>query len=122
MHHWRMRVPIRLLLVVETPLRAGAMAQFELRLTNEDAEPVMLEFRTSQRGDVALLQGKLERWRWSDEMMFLQVLGARELGPGEVWSLPLVRLLDVPPGTYEAVATVSSEPAPPSARLQVVVE
>ena len=117
-----MPVPIRLSLAFPGPLRSGALAQFELRLANEAPEPVMLRFRDSQRGDVVLLQGGMERWRWSDDMMFLQVLGERELGAGELWSLELTRVLDVPPGAYEVVATVSSKPAPPPARLPVVVE
>jgi intracellular proteinase inhibitor BsuPI len=94
----------------------------ELRLANEGAEPVILQFRTSQRGDVALEQDGVERWRWSDGQMFLQVLGERELVPGEMWLLELEGVLDVEPGEYEAVATVSSEPAPPPARQRVVVE
>jgi hypothetical protein len=119
-----MRVPIGLSLVLQDPagpLQAGAEARWELRLTNQGPEPVVLAFRTSQRGDVALGQDGVERWRWSDGQMFLQVLGERELAPGEVWSFTLEGALDAAPGRYEAVATVSSEPAPPPARQAVVV-
>ena len=50
---------------------------------------MVLAFRTSQRGDVALEQDGVERWRWSDGQMVLQVLGERELALGEVWSFAL---------------------------------
>ena len=103
-------------------LRAHAEAQWELRLTNDGPTPVFLAFRTSQRGDVALEQDGVERWRWSDGQMFLQVLGERELAPGETWSFSLDGVLDVEPGSYEAVAGVSAEPAVRPARMPVVVE
>jgi hypothetical protein len=122
MHHSSVDVPVRLSLAVQTPLRAGASARWELRLENDGVAPVLLRFRTSQRGDVALEQDGVERWRWSDGMMFLQVLGERELAPGEVWLVELEGVVDVEPGEYEAVATVASEPALPPRRLHVVVE
>ena len=116
-----MRVSVQLSLAL-SPLRAGDVARWELRLTNEGPEPVALAFRTSQQGDVALEQGGVECWRWSDGHMFLQVLGERELAPGEVWTFALEGELGVEPGEYDAVATVSSEPAASPARQRVVVE
>jgi hypothetical protein len=117
----RMRVPVRLSLAFADPLQAGTEARWELRLANDGPEPVVLGFRTSQLGDVALEQDGVERWRWSDGRLFLQVLGERELAPGERWSFSLEGDLDVEPGAYDAVASVSADPAPPPARRPVVV-
>jgi Intracellular proteinase inhibitor len=73
-------------------------------------------------GDLVLVQDGFERWRWSDGQMFLQMLSERGLAPGETWSFELEGVLDVAAGAYDAVATVSSDPAPPPARRHVVVE
>jgi hypothetical protein len=103
------------------PLRPGADAEWELRLRNDGPEPVRLTFPTSQLGDVVLRRDGVERWRWSEGRMFLQVLAERELAPAEEWSFSLEGAPEVEPGRYEATATVCARPAPPPARTPVEV-
>lgn len=58
--------------------------QLEIHITNTTSGPVALEFNTSQRYDFEVDRVEGERvWRWSDDMMFGQVLGREELAPGE---------------------------------------
>ena len=102
--------------------QAGAQVRWEIRLANDGPERVGLTFATAQLGDVVLLQEGSERWRWSEGRMFAQVISERELAPGEAWSFSLEGALDVEPGSYDAVASVRSDPAAPPARRPVVVD
>jgi hypothetical protein len=57
---------------------------FEIHVTNTTSSPIALEFATAQRYDFEVSERDGARvWRWSDDMMFAQVLGQEELAPGE---------------------------------------
>jgi hypothetical protein len=86
-------------------LRSGARVEWRFAVVNRGDEAVTLAFRTSQRGDVAL-----GGHRWSRDRMFLQVLGSETLGPGDEWRFALEGQVDVPPGSYPLVATVTASP------------
>jgi hypothetical protein len=74
---------------------AGDSVRLELHITNVSGGPLTLEFATAQRYDFEVEEaaGGLA-WRWSDEMMFAQVLGEERLEAGESrrytagWSAP----------------------------------
>jgi hypothetical protein len=53
--------------------------------------------------------------------MFLQMIEERTLGPGETWMFELEGELVAEPGRYEAMGTLACRPAPPAARVAVVV-
>jgi Intracellular proteinase inhibitor len=103
-------------------LRAGEQVQWTFGVRNAGGTPVTLTFTSSQRGDVILSRQAVERYRWSRERMFLAVLGEYELAPGEEWAFTLEDVLDVEPGTYEVLASVTGRPAPPPVRGSIVVE
>ena len=86
-------------------LRSGAPVEWRFTVMNRGAAPATLAFRSSQRGDVAV-----GGYRWSRDRMFLQVLGEETVAPGQAWRFTLEGELDVPPGSYELVATVTARP------------
>jgi hypothetical protein len=73
----------------------GDSVRLELHITNATGGPLTLEFGTAQRYDFEILgSGGEAVWRWSDDMMFAQVLGEEVLAAGEtrrygaVWPAP----------------------------------
>ncbi|EMA39088.1 BsuPI-related putative proteinase inhibitor [Halococcus hamelinensis] len=81
---------------------------FAFTVENDGDEPVTLSFRDARTADFVVLDGEDERWRWSDEKVFAQMLRSTELVPGDAvtydgeWSEP-------EPGTYTAVAILEAE-------------
>jgi hypothetical protein len=83
-----------------------------LTVRNEGAA-VTLEFSSGQNGDVVLSQEGVERYRWSAGRAFTQVFRQVPFGAGEVRSFQLSPArLDVAPGSYQLVASLSARPAP----------
>lgn len=80
---------------------------FAFSVTNPDTEPVDLTFRTGMVADVAVYQGGVEVWRWSDDRMFTQAIETQTLAPGETlvfeasWD-------DSSPGSYIAEASLAA--------------
>ncbi|HSH59129.1 MAG TPA: BsuPI-related putative proteinase inhibitor [Acidimicrobiales bacterium] len=104
------------------PLRAKSPVTWTLGVRNAGPEPVTLTFSSGQRGDVVLLQGGAERYRWSMGKAFTQVFGEMTIGPGQVESFELKDdTLDVEPGQYELVASLKSQPSPTEVRQAVTV-
>ncbi len=104
------------------PLRAKAPVTWALRVRNAGPEPVTLTFSSGQRGDVVLLQGGAERYRWSMGRTFTQAFAEVPLAPGQGESFELKDdTLDVEPGQYEMVASLKSQPSPGEVRQAVTV-
>jgi hypothetical protein len=84
-------------------------ARLELHVTNASDRPVALEFATSQRYDFEVRDGSGGVvWRWSDDLMFAQVLGEEVLASGETRSYSEA-LPELPqPGEYMARAVLMS--------------
>jgi hypothetical protein len=95
--------------------------EWAFTIANRGAEPCVLTFPSAQRGDVVLLAGGEERYRWSRGMMFAAMLTERRLAAGEEWRFSLAGVLDVEPGEYSLLATVAARPAPPPVRGAIVV-
>ncbi len=63
--------------------RAGEPIRLTLEVFNNASEPVTFQFKSSQRYDFIIEDGKKEQvWRWSASRMFAMVLGSETLGPG----------------------------------------
>jgi hypothetical protein len=62
---------------------AADSVRLELHVTNVTAEVLRLEFATAQRYDFEVSVAGARVWRWSDDMMFAQVLGQEVVLPGE---------------------------------------
>jgi hypothetical protein len=80
-----------------------------------------LVFPSGQQGEITLHAGGVERYRWSRGLVFVQMLSERSLEPGEAWSFSLEGELDVEPGRYSLLATVTATPPPPPVHAEVTV-
>jgi hypothetical protein len=105
--------------LVAGDLRSGADATFVVTYVNPT--PVTVTFGSSQDADISLLRGAQEVWHWSDGRAFSQVVRTVRFPPGRHQFTLNGRLTGVPAGRYTAVATLAGRPAPPPARLSVVV-
>jgi hypothetical protein len=87
--------------------------RLELHVTNAADAPITLEFATAQRYDFEVLDGSgVVVWRWSDDLMFAQVLGEEVLASGETRSYREA-LPELPqPGEYMARALLMSHNYP----------
>lgn len=105
------------------PLRAGGPVTWTLEVANGGPTETTLAFRSGKDGDVVLLQGGREAYRWSGTRFFTQAMRQVRLGPGEQKAFTLEdKALSAAAGDYELVAELDSEPAPPPARRSVEVE
>jgi intracellular proteinase inhibitor BsuPI len=107
----------------DTPLRSGGPVTWKLDVKNAGPGEVTLAFRSGKNGDVALMQGGREAYRWSGTKYFTQAMRQERLAAGDHKTFTLEDpALSAAPGDYELVAELDSEPAPPPARRSVKVE
>jgi Intracellular proteinase inhibitor len=103
------------------PPRARQQVRWRVRVTNRAATPRTLTFRTSQQADITLRRGGVVRYRWSEGRSFIPVVDRRRLPAGRSLTFVLADRIDVPPGRYEVVATVTARPAQRPARATIAV-
>lgn len=107
----------------DEPLRSGRPVTWKLEVENGGPDEVTLTFRSGKDGDVALVQGGREAYRWSSTRYFSQAIRHERLAAGERKTFTLEeKAFSAAPGDYELVAELDSEPAPPPARRSVKVE
>lgn len=107
----------------DEPIRSGGPVTWKLTVENGGPDEVVLVFRSGKDGDVALVQGGREAYRWSATKYFSQAMREERLAAGERRAFTLEeKALSVAPGDYELVAEMDSQPAPPPARRSVKVE
>ena len=107
----------------DEPVRSGGPVTWKLTVENGGPDEVVLVFRSGKEGDVALIQGGREAYRWSAAKYFSQAMREERLPAGERRAFTLEeKALSVAPGDYELVAELDSQPAPPPARRSVKVE
>ena len=80
-----------------------------------------LMFPSGQQGEVVLESDGVERYRWSRDKAFVLMIGERVLDAGETWSFSLEDILEVEPGLYSIVASVTASPSPPVVRSELSV-
>jgi hypothetical protein len=114
---------LSLAVTFDEPLRSGQPVTWRLEVENGGTDEATLNFRSGKDGDVSLLQGGREAYRWSATRFFSQAMRQVRFGPGErkVYTLE-EPTLPAAAGDYELVAELASEPAPPPARRSVEVE
>ena len=113
---------LSLTVAYDEPLRTGRPVTWGLKLENRGRSAVTLRFSTGKEGDVALVQGGREVYRWSANRLFSQALRERSLGAGDAHTFKLEeKSLGVPPGDYDLVAEVASDPSPGALRQPVTV-
>lgn len=92
----------------------GADIQVVIRLSNLSTETRTLEFPTSQRFDLLILdEDGTEQRRWSEGQAFLQVVGTEVLAPGDEI------LLDAVIGAPEAAGTWNLQVRMPSPNIEL---
>jgi hypothetical protein len=107
----------------DEPLRSGQPVTWKLEVENGGPDEVTLVFRSGKDGDVSLVRGGREAYRWSGNKYFSQALRQERLAAGEKKTFTLEeQTLSAEPGDYELMAGLDSEPAPPPARRSVKVE
>lgn len=101
--------------VTPDPPRSHQPVSWRMVVFNSSGAPLTVEFSSSMRGDVALLAGEREVYRWSAEKVFAQVLRRDVIAPGESLMFETdAEPLPVEPGEYELTATlVANLQAPP---------
>lgn len=80
---------------------------FTLTVTNTGDDPITANFSDGCRADVAVQDGGTEVWRYTDGMMFTQVLGEEQFDPGESRTFEL-EWADPQPGSYTAVGDLTA--------------
>ncbi len=107
----------------DEPLRSGGPVTWKVEVRNGGPDEVTLVFRSGKDGDVALVQGGKEAYRWSGTKYFTQAVREERLAAGARKTFTLEeKTLSAAPGDYELLAELDSEPAPPPARRSVKVE
>jgi len=107
----------------DEPLRSGQPVTWKLEVENGGPDEVTLVFRSGKDGDVSLVQGGKEAYRWSGNKYFSQAMRQERLAAGEKRTFSLEEpALSAAPGDYELMAGLDSEPAPPPARRSIKVE
>lgn len=106
---------------VPEPLAPGEVV-FTVSVENRSDDDVALEFSNGQRADVQLLDDGEVAYTWSAARSFIQALGEEAIPAGERIEFELEDVLDVEPGEYELVATVTATGEDLSVSHQVAVE
>jgi hypothetical protein len=105
------------------PLRSGGPVTWTLEVENSGTVETSLGFRSGKDGDVVLLQGGREAYRWSGTRFFTQAMRQVRLGSGERKTFTLEeKALSAGAGSYELVAELDSEPTPSPAHRTVEVQ
>ncbi|HEX6257672.1 MAG TPA: BsuPI-related putative proteinase inhibitor [Euzebyales bacterium] len=115
----RLRLELR---VDPDPLVSGAPATFELLVTNVSDERALLEFDTTQRGDVLFATNEVDVYRWAERRAFAQQTERVPLAPGQTVLFELDEApLPVGPGQYEVLASVTGLPKLQTVRASLSV-
>jgi Intracellular proteinase inhibitor len=107
--------------VTPLPPRSGGPVLWAFSVANRGHEARTLMFPSGQQGEVVLEADGVERYRWSRDKAFVLMITERELDAGEMLSFSLEDVLDVEPGRYSLVASVTASPSPPKLRTQLTV-
>jgi Intracellular proteinase inhibitor len=100
---------------VSEPLRAGDTVWWAFDIASSGDAVQEVTFSSGRRADVALLQGGVEKYRWSEGKAFTEAIEKVMLEPGRSLSIVLNDTLVVSPGDYDLVAIVTGVVGPEGA-------
>lgn len=86
---------------------SGRTATFTFTVENTGDTPVSMQFRSGQTFDLVVESEAGEVWRWSDGMMFTQMLQSQAVDPGELMR-ETATWENADPGDYEARAWITA--------------
>jgi hypothetical protein len=92
--------------IVTDPLVSGDSEWFAFDVRNKTEESLDLTFSSGQEVEVVLSQGGVEKYRWSEGVLFTEAIETVTLGPGEVYPVNIYDTFDVPAGRYDLTATI----------------
>ncbi len=92
---------------VSEPIKTGEPVWWAFDVKNGGSAPFSLTFSSGQRADVVLSQNGVEKYRWSDGKSFTQAIETVMIKPGDTLPVVLNDTLQVAPGEYDFVATVT---------------
>lgn len=100
----------------------GDSIPLHLEIVNPTDQEIAFEFATGQRYDFSIENEAGEIvWRWSDGLVFMQMLGQEKLGPGKKLVYSETVELDLAPGSYSITATLVATNHPLSATAALSV-
>jgi hypothetical protein len=101
----------------------GEPVKIIMKIFNYSEENIVFHFNTSQRYDFIIEDEKGEEiWRWSEDKMFVMVLGGETLGPAHpelIYSAEYAGKVE--PGCYKITAVFTASDKPISGNLFIQV-
>jgi hypothetical protein len=94
--------------VVTDPVVSGGSEWFAFDVRNESEGPLDLIFPSGQEAEVILSQDGVEKYRWSEGLLFTEAIKTVTLQLGDVYPLAIYDTVDVPPGRYDLTASITA--------------
>jgi len=101
---------------------SGDAIEMTLKVSNQAGQDVTLKFKDSQRFDFVIEKNGERLWRWSDGLMFMQVLGEQRLSPGQTITYTARFEGNLKPGTYKVSGMIVDRHTPLMASSVVFVK
>ena len=101
----------------------GDVIELTLELENSSDQALVLNFSTGQRYDFAILQSPADTvWSWSEERMFMQMLGQETVGPNQVLVYHEQVSPELSAGTYTVTGRIVAQNETLLASTVIVVQ
>jgi len=99
------------------------LIELTLELENSSDQALVLSFSTGQRYDFTILRGPTEIvWSWSEDRMFMQMLGQETVGPSQVLAYREQISPRLPAGTYTVTGRIVAQNQTLVASALIVIE
>lgn len=92
-----------------------------LTVANRSTAAVTLPFSSGQRYDFTISTGTTILWRWSDDQLFIQMLGEERLAPGAELVYRERAAAPAAPGTYRVTGMLTVQDQVRQARVTISV-
>ena len=102
---------------------AEDVIELTLELENNSDQPLMLNFSTGQRYEFTISKPPGETvWSWSEERMFMQMLGQETVGPNQVLAYHEQISPELSAGTYTVTGRIVAQNETLVASVTIVVQ
>ena len=102
---------------------AEDLIELTLELENSTDQALVLNFSTGQRYDFTILRGPAEIvWSWSEDRMFMQMLGQETVGPSQVLAYREQISPRLSAGTYTVTGRIVAQNQTLVASALIVIE
>ena len=102
---------------------AEDLIELTLELENSTDQALVLNFSTGQRYDFTILRGPAEIvWSWSEDRMFMQMLGQETVGPSQVLAYREQISPRLSAGTYTGTGRIVAQNQTLVASALIVIE